>query len=110
MIDGLAVVATRALALVASAQVQSDNIKAGFVINQKSNWEPVRRIQWLGFLVDSEDCKFYVPESKLTIFYIGHYYLIINFLLTGLRRLTARGLAKFVGRAVPMERALGPIV
>jgi hypothetical protein len=69
------------------------------VVNEnKSNWMPVRRIQWLGFLVDSQDCKFYVSEQKLSIFFS-----VIDNLLTRERRLTARGLAKFVGRAVSME-------
>ena len=35
---------------------------------------------------------------------------VIDILLSGERRLTARDLAQFVGRAVSMERALGCIV
>ena len=67
------------------------------VNENKSNWVPVRRIQWLEFLVDSKDSKSHVPEDKLTIFYS-----VTDILLAGERRLTARGLAKFVGRAVSM--------
>ena len=69
---------------------------------KKSHWNPARRIQWLGFIVDSDDMKFYVSEEKLTVFIS-----VIDWLLMPGCRLTARELAKFVGRAVSMERALG---
>jgi len=91
--DGLAVFDTCEHALNASMQVQLDIKRAGFVVNEKkSNWKPVRRIQWLGFIVDSNDCKFYVPEEKLTIFNS-----VIDMLLIVERRSTACDLAKFVG-------------
>jgi len=45
--DDLAVCDTCEHALNASVQVQLDIKRAGFVVNEKkSNWEPVRRIQW----------------------------------------------------------------
>ena len=63
--DGLAVCLSRTQALRASAQVQLDLKQAGFVVNEKkSHWNPARRIQWLGFIVDSDDMKFYVSEDK----------------------------------------------
>ena len=103
--DGLAVIEKYEQALNVSVQVQLDIERAGFVVNEKkSNWEPVRRIQWLGFIVDSNDCKFYVSQEKLSIFN-----RVIDILLRVDRRLTARDLAKFVGRAVSMEKALGRV-
>ena len=63
--DGLAVCLSRTQALRASAQVQLDLKQAGFVVNEKkSHWNPARHIQWLGFIVDSDDMKFYVSEDK----------------------------------------------
>jgi len=104
--DGLAVFDTCEHALNASMQVQLDIQRAGFVVNEKkSNWEPVRRIQWLGFIVDSNDNEYYVPQEMLTLFNS-----VIDMLLIVERRLMARDLAKFVGRAVSMERALWCIV
>ena len=59
--DGLAVCLSRTQALRASAQVQLDLKQAGFVVNEKkSHWNPTRHIQWLGFIVDSDDMKFCV--------------------------------------------------
>jgi len=60
---------------------------------KKSNWEPLSRIQWLVFIMESNDCKNYVPEEKLTLFNS-----VIDMLLIVERRLTARDLAKYVGR------------
>jgi len=38
-----------------SKQVQQDLSKAGLVVNQlKSQWEPVRKLTWLGFEINLE--------------------------------------------------------
>lgn len=104
--DGLSVCRGRAQALHASAQVRLDIERAGFVVNEeKSNWVPSRRVQWLGFTVDSEVSKYYVSEDKLEVFKAD-----CGKLLGAEGSVTARGLAKFVGKAASMERALGPIV
>jgi Reverse transcriptase (RNA-dependent DNA polymerase) len=53
--DGLSVCSSRAQALRASAQVRLDLKQAGFVVSEKnSHWDPAGRIQWLGFVVDSD--------------------------------------------------------
>jgi len=54
------------------------------VNENKSNHEPVRRIQWLGFIMDSNECKYYVSEEKLTLFNS-----VIDMLLIVDSRLTA---------------------
>jgi hypothetical protein len=104
--DGLAVCEQYVQAWEWSVRVQSDLSRAGFVVNQKkSHWEPTKRIQWLGFIADADECKFYVAEEKLKLLD-----LVIDTLLIVSRRASARDLAKFVGRAVSMERALGRVV
>jgi hypothetical protein len=104
--DGLCVCRERDHALKASAQVRLTIKRAGFVVNEtKSSWVPSRRVQWLGFTVDSEVCRYYVSQDKLEVFKA-----VLEKLLGAEGSVTARGLAKFVGRAVSVERALGPIV
>ena len=60
------------------------------------------RMQWLGFIVDTLQMKFCVAPEKVQVL-VGQ----IDSLLEARRPVVARELAKFVGRAVSMERALG---
>jgi len=86
--------------LKASAQVHSWIFckRAGFVVNEKkSNW--VRRIVRLGFNTHSEDFKYFIQQAKLTIFNS-----IIDMSSIVQRWLTSHDLAKFVGRAVGIDR------
>ena len=53
--DGLCAVAGRQKALEASELVRTTLARAGFVVHLiKSLWEPIRRLPWLGFVVDLE--------------------------------------------------------
>ena len=46
--------------------VGSDLASSGFVVNEsKSCWEPVQVGEWLGFLINSIQFTFQLPESKL---------------------------------------------
>ena len=104
--DGFAVCESHTEATVASVRLRSDLDSAGFVINDaKSCWDPAMSAQWLGFRVDSGDMKFYVTDAKLQ-----NLLTVIDNVLSPTKRLTARQLAKFVGCAVSLERALGPFV
>lgn len=101
--DGLVICDGHEQAMLASAAVRSDIEQAGFIINDlKSRWEPATRTQWLGFITDTLQMKFYVTAEKVQLL-VDH----IDSLLEARRPVIARELAKFVGRAVSMERALG---
>lgn len=62
--DGLDVCPTQEQAFIISTQVRKDIQQAGFLINEKSRWEPSTRIKWIGFIVDSLTMKFYIMEEK----------------------------------------------
>ena len=49
-----------------STQVQKDLELSGFVANaEKSAWEPVQMIEWLGFVWNLKNCTLEIPEKKI---------------------------------------------
>ena len=65
--DGIFAVDGNEAAFRASEAVKEDLRKAGFVAHaEKSQWEPTRKLIWLGFELDLEEGKIKVPRDKLT--------------------------------------------
>ena len=87
-----------------SKQVQHDLAKAGLIVNEsKSQWQPVRKLTWLGFTLDLEFGKLTVPEDKLSC--------LCDLLQSLLEKhlFPAKLLASAVGRIISMSLALGPV-
>ena len=102
--DGLCAVAGRQKALEASELVRTTLARAGFVVHLiKSIWEPIRRLPWLGFVVDLELGQIEVPQAKLTALQhmLDHACRLVQIL--------ARCLASIVGKIISMGLAIGPV-
>ena len=102
--DGLAVASNKQQALEASQLVQNTLAKAGFVAHpEKSQWVPVQRLVWLGFVIDMAVGQIEVPEAKM---------LAIRELTASILHMPqvpARLLARFVGKIISLGLAIGPI-
>ena len=87
----------------ASQTVRQDLAKAGLVSNQqKSQWEPVRKLKWLGFQINLHVGQMFIPEIKLANLCI---------LLESPKQrqaIPAKLLASLIGKIVSMSLALGP--
>jgi len=88
----------------ASRQIQMDLAKAGFIVNEsKSQWEPVKKLTWLGFEIDLEAGQLTVPDGKLMC--------LCELLQSQLERtfVPAKVLAGAVGRIISMSLDLGAV-
>ena len=102
--DGILAVNGLELAAQASRQVQQDLAKASLIVNEfKSQWQPVRKLTWLGFEIDLGLGQLTVPDSKLAC--------LCELLqsLLGKTFVPAKVLAGVVGRIISMSLALGPV-
>ena len=63
--DGFIGCKSKQLASQASKQVQSDLQMAGWVSNQKSNWELHQIGEWIGFIVNTAKMLIQIPERKI---------------------------------------------
>ena len=102
--DGVVAVKGKEEALRESKQVQQDLQNAGLVTNlEKSQWEPIRCIEWLGFIIDLEKGQFLVPPGKLASLHEN--LMRVN----DLPCVPACMLASVIGKIVAMSLALGPV-
>jgi hypothetical protein len=86
-------------------KVQEDLKNAGFVVNnEKSIWEPTDRFKWLGFIWNLGKGSVEMHEKKFVSFKDN-----ISSLLYGKEVVSARNLARTVGRIISMSFALGNI-
>ena len=78
---------------------------AGFIVNkEKSSLNPCQKLQWLGFVFDTIDCKISIPTEKLIRI---RRHLSRHLSMT---RLSTRQLASVVGKITSLRLALGNIV
>ena len=90
---------------IVSKTVQEDLNNAGFVVNnQKSIWEPTSRLEWLGFIWDLKKGSVEIPDKKFICLKEG-----LMSLIKGQETVSARNLARTVGRIISMSFALGNI-
>ena len=86
--------------------VRSSLISCGFLINEeKSQWEPVQKIIWLGIEFSSRESVFRIPDNRVNSV-IGKIELAIN----DLPYTSARKLAKICGKIISTKFVLGNIV
>ena len=102
--DGICAVTGRQAAQAASELVKTTLSKAGFVANpDKSVWQPVQRLVWLGFVIDLAAEQIEIPREKIT----GLQQLINGAMAVS--HVEARMLAKIVGKIISMGLAIGPV-
>ena len=71
--------------------------------SEKSQWEPIRCIEWLGFIIDLEKGQFLVPPGKIASLHKN--LLHVN----DLSCVPACMLASVIGKIMAMSLALGPV-
>ncbi len=102
--DGLCMTAGSLKASEASELVCATLVRAGFVAHPtKSVWQPMQRLQWLGFVIDLALGQIEVPKEKLQT---------LQQMLTQTctaDRVHANRLASVVGRMISMGQAIGPV-
>ena len=84
--------------------VKSDLDRAGLTINkEKSHLIPSKSCTWLGFIINSETFKFFVPEKKISA---------LKKLLSSLilrQRGSAREISRVAGMIISMKPAIGSV-
>ena len=102
--DGLAVASGEQEAATASSLVRETLCNAGFITHPiKSQWAPVQRLTWLGFIIDMSLGHLEVPKEKITSLQCQ-----IRQLLS-MSVVPARLLACVVGKIIAMGLAIGPL-
>ena len=102
--DGLATAADEQSAMRASNLVRETLSSAGFVTHPvKSQWSPVQRLSWLGFVIDTSLGHLEVPSEKITLLQCQ-----LKQILT-MERVPVRMLASVVGKIIAMGLAIGPL-
>ena len=77
---------------------------AGLTVNvKKSSLEPEKEKEWIGFRINTEEMKIYVPLPKLE----AVLHLILEILRSNV--VTTRKIAKLAGRIIAMSIAIGPL-
>jgi len=89
----------------ASAQVECDLEKAGFVVNiEKSTWVPSYAIKWFDFQINLDSGTFSVPPVKIEALRA-----VVNDIIRSTSQVPARQLASVIGKIITMSLGLGPI-
>ena len=79
---------------------------SGFIVNEeKSIWNPVQNMTWLGIQVDLQNKKFSIPEGRLQSFS-----RLLETVIQNLPYSTARMLARLCGKLISMKFVTGDIV
>ena len=102
--DGICALKNELEAREASSWVKETLAKAGWVYNGlKSNWQPTRKLEWLGFDLDMGQGCISVPLRK-----IG---MLKAMLTMAVKQTTlkAKFIASLVGKIISMSIALGPV-
>ncbi|XP_071160888.1 uncharacterized protein [Mytilus edulis] len=85
--------------------VKSSLKLAGFIVNEeKSIFEPVQCLEWLGLIWDSKDFTLKVPERR-----IKDTKNSLDIILKSFSNLNARMLAQFAGRIISMSPVMGNV-
>ena len=103
--DGWGTNSNRQMCSADACFVRNSLEEAGFVINyDKSIWEPVQKLEWLGLFWDSEQLSLYIPERR-----INDLRCCLEELFSYLPKVTARKLAQCVGKVISMMPVIGNI-
>ena len=106
--DGLIISPTLSTANLNVTIVRDTIVRSGFVFSEKKCvWQPSRSICYLGFILDSESERFFVPKAK-----IDKLLSLINLLLSlqqSESKVPVKMLASCAGQLISMSIALGPV-
>ena len=103
--DGWGTNSNRQMCSADACFVRNSLEEAGFVINyDKSIWEPVQKLEWLGLFWDSEQFSLYIPERR-----INDLRCCLEELFSYLPKVTARKLAQCVGKVISTMPVIGNI-
>ena len=104
--DGLGGGANKIQAKINSLTVNADLLKFGFVVNEdKSLWEPVQNIIWLGTVLDTNQGFISVTEHRITKLKSS----IVSVLKGGCSTVNARTLAAVVGQIISLTPCVGDV-
>ena len=104
--DGLGTARKLPVARSESKLVRSSLISAGFLINkEKSQWEPVHDVTWLGIKFTSTENVFTIPNDRAESLQKE-----IDLVIHQLPYTSARKLAKVCGKIISTKFVLGNIV
>ena len=104
--DGIIIGKTKQEVLNATQIIRQDLQDAGFIINEdKSDWIPRNKVQWLGFIIDSNSNTFEVPDGKLKRLKKNIWQNLQNKQSCG-----PRELAKTVGKICSLFHVFGSLV
>jgi len=100
--DGTGCASSKAECSAVSTRVKQDVVAAGFLLSDKSHFEPMQRGEFLGYHID-------LVSSELTV--AAHRVTKLADLLGKVqdRRVTARTLARLAGSIISMGPAVGPV-
>ena len=88
-----------------SENIRKDLKSAGLVVNEdKSIWNPVKKLEWLGFLWDLELGSVEIPKKKIESFKES-----LCAILNSPNNVTARKLASVIGKIISMSFVLGNV-
>ena len=87
-----------------SNEIKSDLIDFGLIPKaDKSLWEPVQILEWLGVVLNSKEFIVYIPESRVQKALSTIEYLVET------RRVPVKTVASFVGQMISMSVVFGPL-
>lgn len=98
--DGFGTAGTQKL----SCDIKLDLLNSGLIPKaDKSLWEPVQVLEWLGAVLDSKDYVIYIPDRRL-----NKALSALQF-LKGSQWTPVRKVASFVGQIISMGIVIGPV-
>ena len=101
--DGAGAASSRTVCEEMSSTVRSDLLQSGFLLSEKSRFQPVQQGELLGFVINLEDGHLSVaPRRVERLFKLLH-------ALVDAKSSTARKIAQLAGTIISMGPALGPI-
>ena len=87
-----------------SVEIKRDILDAGLIPKaDKSLWEPVQFLEWLGAVLNSKDFVIYIPDRRIQKALSSLQYL------RSIQRVPVRTVASFVGQIISMGIVLGPL-
>ena len=103
--DGLLISDTEKQAVKNVINIRKDLKDAGLIVNEdKSNWLPSQELIWLGFIINSKNNSISVPCSKISNIKAEIKHLTLK------KTLSARQLARVIGKITALHPVLGGIV
>ena len=102
--DGCGAGEDQVRALEHSELVQDTLVKAGFLTNDKSVWEPTQELTWIGYTVDLHKGIFRVADKRVTSLMRS-----IHNITAGLPYTSARQLSRLTGKIISTKWVVGDI-